>query len=242
MKKSLFILAAVALFTACGQGQKGDAADSLKNDTTAVEPTDAEMEGQTLYYSPDHAMLDLKSHVKTIKVSTEACNRDGKPDGDGVESFTCTFDEQGTMTKGKVLYEYDLADYKIKRNAEGRIINAKQKGDYDGFLEIRYTGERVASTKYTFYGEISGSSEATYHYDAEGNFTGATDEGVSDGIEFVHNTVYTIKETDEFGNWTKAIVKYTETDTEPAYEEGDSPTTTTNVYYRLITRKIEYYK
>ena len=201
---SMAVFASVGLMS-CGQNNNIDTRDERK---TQIEVYDNM--GDTV--PADLVTFDLNGRVKSCKIIQE---------NDSWPKSELSFDKNGYLSK----YEGQaVADLNIKRDKKGRIIELVQMME-DELGEPTFV---VAAFIYGDNGKVTiidySADWADWHESYEWDYDGMmTKMASADGIESVAQT-YEYGDKDEWGNWIKRVVKF-------------SDGSTANQ-----TREIEYYK
>ncbi len=242
MKKFMFMLVVVGTFASCSK--KSDANESGK-DSAQVEATVTESKVQASFASPDLALYNLNGLVKSVNGSYCIADKDGKEEEGQFMDYSVTFDKDGVLQTDDVR-NYNIKTSQSERDAEGRLTKIHHEPDEEfggeTTYEFSYKDGRLASFLNSWMGEIGGGSTATYTYDEEGNLIKVVSEGGSDGISFTYTSTYTIKEKDAKGNWTKRLIYYDEEEIQEESDDAVGVKPTISQYYRMETRKIEYFE
>lgn len=245
MKKTFTLCTAALIIMSCGKkaentkttDNKTEQNIKLKSEAETEEPAEEEMEAQTLFASPDLALYGLYGQVLSVKQSEAYISESGDI-GEPFNTNQITFDKDCKLTKDDNIY-FTKERGKITRDEEGRIktmnFTAGEMMEYD--YSYTYKGERLLTATVDFMGECSGGYTETYTYDEAGNLAKTVCEGSTEGTNYTHTITYTIKKTDEKGNWTERSVKTVE---EESYdEEPDNVSTNTNYKYEYRTIKYQ---
>lgn len=235
MKKLILSLSVLAMVACTGNGGKteGDGNDSLnveqqQNGAQAEEvPTDL-------------LTVDLCGPVKYMVLTTRDCGRNGEPSSEPYQFDRFQFDEEGNMVKGFYWSEEGTEFPELVRNEQGQIESVLTYiADFDTNREDNYYyGEDGKVVSIEINGIESYSSKALLYTD--GKLTGFTEDSASEGTVYKTNGEYKVLDVDDYGNWTKRIVKYTQEmgpdDGSDEMEEGSEE------WYELQEREIEYYE
>lgn len=235
MKKLILSLSVLAIVACTGNGGKteGEETDSLK-----VEQGQEAAEAEVV--PTDLLTVDLCGPVKHMVLSTCDCGIDGEPASPPYKFDRFQFDEDGNMLKGFYWSEEGTDFPTLQRNEKGQIesvitfIPDFQCNREDNY----YYGEDGKVVSVEINGIESYTNKAFIY--TKGKLTGFTEQSAGEGTLFKTTGEYKVLEVDDYGNWTKRIVKNTQEtgpdDGSEEMEEGEE------VYYELEEREIEYYE
>ena len=237
------LLTAVSLASCTGKTEcKGSSEDSVSTETVLAESaTEA-----SKFASADLATYNLYGRVMSVEGTFQ--NPDDADDN-GFLNYTISFDKDGKLLIDNQR-NYNSKTSKEERDAQGRLIMIHHDPDEEFGAETTYTfgyeNGRLSVERNEWMGELFGTSESTYFYDAEGHGVKTVCKGNSDEIEFTYTSTYAIKEKDEKGNWTKRIIHNVDVEKAPEMDEQTGEIVegkpATIQYDRIEVRKIKYYE
>lgn len=260
-KVLLFALVAMSLSVMLSCGSKATGNDDAQTDDESEE---------TVNYSPDLAMNELKGSVKSCRVfNYHAVKRDSDivvADKKLKREYTLSFSKKGVITCDEYyIYTYDsdgsLKMAKsvdmpqtfgtIKRNKKGEIVSIKNKNELDEM------GNWDRKIKWNANGQIDSISTAYWEWDVKESFkyddkgfvaqSGCFydgDDGEDVDIDAAENSSYDYVAVDEQGNWTERRVitdwKRWQTVDVPQMDAKGNPTGDSIEKKTLINSEIVY--
>lgn len=241
MKKLLVPILALVLMsvTSCEYFKSGDSGEDGKDscDTAEVVVSD-------VYCSPDLRLKELKGKVKECAYTMCVCDENGENMDEDccVEEFCYVFDENGMFDFKSPDFNWRLKDPKVKRDAEGRVVEAKWYiSDYDSYVSEEFVYDADGSVKICKNSGIESEDGMSYTYDKNGELIKSVSEGAGEGSIFRITMTYKILETDENDNWTvrfvKSLYEYGDDDGSGTYDDDEK-----SEEYHLQVRNITYWQ
>ena len=223
MSKNL-VLAVVLMaliFVSCGQSEKEAARiEAARQDSIAKveaelqkirEDSIRQAEERRNRVTPDLAFFELKGPVKNVAYNDMYFL--------GSENQVLYFSEEGVVTTPKGL----------KFNRKNGMIKtiSTYLPEFDIWTTDTYKSDSIGRKVFNSYSGLDGGGDEKFSYDESGNLVKRTATGEIEGEPYTSVTTYTYMSHDEYGNWTKRVVKHKDS-------YGTSSSTE--------TRKITYYE
>ncbi|MBP5365120.1 MAG: hypothetical protein J6Y82_04260 [Bacteroidales bacterium] len=194
-------------------------------------------------YTSGRLLLDeLKGQVTKVIERSYPATADGKIDEEAGFHWETTYNYSPEGDLLSVLNDdgdvaYDTKTIRSECEVPNRISKysytekANEEISYGYEYTYEYDNEGfVTKESCNYFGELSGSYDDTYTYNADHEVVGIERNGNSDELIYTRSTEITVKERDKHGNWTSRFLKSTTTD-----EEEEEPYSSYSITEREIT-------